>query len=115
MSAPISIKGDQHVRTKAVVFDVGGVLIDLHSEAAARELSEKYGLLPDTFARLTRSCFESHPRSITELAMIGQVGAGNYIWDSKAAKSSGRYLLRFIKHDCSALGDVNVVAGLPLL
>jgi FMN phosphatase YigB (HAD superfamily) len=30
--------------TKAVVFDLGGVLIDLHSEEAGRELLEKYGL-----------------------------------------------------------------------
>ncbi len=65
--------------TKAVVFDVGGVLIDLHSEEARRELSEKYGLLPDTFARLARSSFESHPRSITELAMIGEVGTSEYL------------------------------------
>jgi hypothetical protein len=28
--------------TKAVVFDVGGVLIDLHAEVARRELIEKY-------------------------------------------------------------------------
>jgi FMN phosphatase YigB (HAD superfamily) len=65
--------------TKAVVFDVGGVLIDLHSEEARRELSEKYGLLPDTFARLARSSFESHPRSITESAMIGEVGTSAYL------------------------------------
>jgi putative hydrolase of the HAD superfamily len=78
MSALISIDGGQPV-TKAVVFDVGGVLIDLHSEAAGRELSEKYGVLPDTFARLTRSSFESHPRSITELAMTGQVGTTEYL------------------------------------
>jgi glucose-1-phosphatase len=66
-------------KTKAVVFDVGGVLIDLHSQDAGRELSEKYGLSPDAFARLTRSCFESHPRSITELAMIGQVRTAEYL------------------------------------
>ena len=65
--------------TKAVVFDVGGVLIDLHSEEARRELSEKYGLLPNTFTRLARSSFESHPRSITELAMIGEVGTSEYL------------------------------------
>lgn len=60
--------------TKAVVFDVGGVLIDLHSEDAGRQLTDKYGLLPGKFANLTRSCFESYPRSITELAMIGEIG-----------------------------------------
>jgi putative hydrolase of the HAD superfamily len=65
--------------TKAVVFDVGGVLIDLHSEIAGRELTEKYGLLPHTFSRLTRSCFESHSKSITELAMIGEVGTSEYL------------------------------------
>lgn len=59
--------------TKAVVFDVGGVLIDLHAEGARRELIEKYGFVSQSFARLTRSSFESHPRSITELAMIGSV------------------------------------------
>jgi FMN phosphatase YigB (HAD superfamily) len=65
--------------TKAVVFDLGGVLIDLHSEEAGRELIEKYGLLPARFAHLTRACFESHPRSITELAMIGKVGTSEYL------------------------------------
>jgi FMN phosphatase YigB (HAD superfamily) len=64
---------------KAVVFDVGGVLIDLHSEDAGRELIEKYGFLAQAFAGLTRSSFESHPRSITELAMIGRVGTTEYL------------------------------------
>ena len=69
----------RHVATKAVVFDVGGVLIDLHSEEAKRELAGKYGLLLDTFSRLTRSSFESYPRSITELAMTGEVGTSEYL------------------------------------
>jgi FMN phosphatase YigB (HAD superfamily) len=64
---------------RAVVFDVGGVLIDLHSEDAGRELSEKYGFLSQAFAGLTRSSFESHPRSITELAMLGRVGTAEYL------------------------------------
>lgn len=65
--------------TKAVVFDLGGVLIDLRSKEAGRELMEKYGVLPARFAHLTRSCFESHPRSITELAMIGKIGTAEYL------------------------------------
>lgn len=64
---------------KAVVFDLGGVLIDLHANEARRELIERYGLLAQGFARLTRSSFESHPRSITELAMIGEAGPSEYL------------------------------------
>jgi putative hydrolase of the HAD superfamily len=64
---------------KAVVFDLGGVLIDLHAEEARRELIEKYGLLTDGFARLVRSSFESYPRSITELAMTGKAGTAQYL------------------------------------
>jgi len=62
-----------------VVFDLGGVLIDLHSEEAGRELMEKYGLCADGFARLARSSFESYPRSITELAMTGKAGTAQYL------------------------------------
>ena len=65
--------------TKAVIFDVGGVLIDLHAEGARRELIEKYGFVSQSFARLTRSSFESPLRSITELAMIGRVGTAEYL------------------------------------
>ncbi|PYJ02694.1 MAG: hypothetical protein DMF00_00830 [Verrucomicrobia bacterium] len=69
----------QDVATKAVVFDLGGVLIDLHSDQAGRELVEQYGLSPQIFARLTRSSFESHPRSITELAMVGKIETSIYL------------------------------------
>ena len=67
------------VATKAVVFDLGGVLIDLYSDEAGRELMEQYGLSPHSFARLTRSCFESHPRSVTELAMLGKIETSTYL------------------------------------
>jgi len=73
------LANEQCALTKAVVFDLGGVLIDLHSDEAGRELIEKYGLLPHKFAQLTRSSFDSHPRSITELAMTGKVGATAYL------------------------------------
>jgi FMN phosphatase YigB (HAD superfamily) len=65
--------------TKAVVFDLGGVLIDLHSDQARHELIEKYGMRPHRFDRLTRSCFTSRQSSITELAMLGRVGTAGYL------------------------------------
>jgi FMN phosphatase YigB (HAD superfamily) len=65
--------------TKAVVFDLGGVLIDLHSSEARRELIDKFGMRSDRIDALTRSCFTQRRRSITELAMIGKVGTADYL------------------------------------
>ena len=49
----VMIPRDERRRlAKAIVFDVGGVLIDLHSEDASRELVEKYGFLSKAFAQL---------------------------------------------------------------
>jgi glucose-1-phosphatase len=76
VSTPLSRQG---VATKAVVFDMGGVLIDLHSNEAGRELIEQHGLSPHTLAQLTRCSFESHPRSVTELAMLGKIGTATYL------------------------------------
>lgn len=64
---------------KAVVFDLGGVLIDLHAAEARAELIAKYGLPAQDFTRLVRSSFKSHPRSITELAMTGKTGTAEYL------------------------------------
>lgn len=51
----------------------------MHSDEAKRELIERYGLLSKNFDRLARSSFESHPRSITELAMLGKAGTPEYL------------------------------------
>jgi FMN phosphatase YigB (HAD superfamily) len=64
--------------TKAVVFDLGGVLIDLHAAEARQELIEKFGMRPRRVDMLTRSCFTHRRRSITELAMLGKVGPAEY-------------------------------------
>jgi FMN phosphatase YigB (HAD superfamily) len=66
-------------RIKAVVFDLGGVLLDLHAVESRRELVERYGLMSPAFSFLTRSSFESYPRSITELAMTGKVDTAEYL------------------------------------
>lgn len=65
--------------TKAVVFDLGGVLIDLHSFDARRELIDDYGIPAERFDRLTRSCFTAWHRSITELAMVGRASTSEYL------------------------------------
>ena len=61
------------------MFDLGGVLIDLHSTAAKRELIEKFGMRPSRVDALTRSCYTHRRRSITELAMLGEVGTADYL------------------------------------
>ena len=103
---------EQHPQTiKAVVFDLGGVLIELHSDDATRELIEKYGLVPHTFARMTRSSFESHPRSVTELAIIGQIGTAEYL--DALLQECGRKDLHALKMNrLSVLGRerANVIA-----
>lgn len=75
------MKSHAHTKTvtKAVVFDLGGVLIDLHSAEARRELIEKFGMRPSRVDMLTRSCFTHRRRSITELAMLGKVRTADYL------------------------------------
>jgi|SRR6267143_1273731 len=69
----------QSTVVKAVVFDLGGVLIELYAAEARRELIEKYGIQSQSFNRLTRSSFASHRKSITELAMVGRIGISAYL------------------------------------
>jgi FMN phosphatase YigB (HAD superfamily) len=73
------VSNRQYAATKAVIFDLGGVLIDLHSNEARHELIEKYGIRSHSYDRLARSSFESNPKSITELAMIGKAKTSDYL------------------------------------
>lgn len=78
---PRSLLPQQLNGTKAVVFDLGGVLVDLHATEARQELITSYGISSQRFDRLTRSCFTSARRSITERAMTGKVSTSEYLAD----------------------------------
>ena len=87
--------GHRASRIKAILFDLGGVLIDLHSAEARRELIDEYGLPADRFDRLARSCFTERRRSITELAMIGKASTSEYLGSfSRACRRKDRRGLR---------------------
>jgi glucose-1-phosphatase len=64
---------------KLVLFDVGGVLIDLRSEQARRSLESEYGVAKTAYEALARCTYEKEPFSITEAATIGDAGSEEYI------------------------------------
>jgi FMN phosphatase YigB (HAD superfamily) len=75
---------------KLILFDVGGVLIDLESEQARRSLETEYGMATAAYEALTRCTYEKEPFSITEAATIGAVGSDEYIGAFRAA--CGRFI-----------------------
>ncbi len=70
---------------RLVLFDVGGVLIDLQSEKARRSLESEYGMATAAYEALTRCTYEKEPFSITETATIGATGSDEYIDAFRAA------------------------------
>lgn len=62
-----------------VIFDVGGVLVELHLERAKSELIDAFGMSPPDFSKLTRNNSFQPPLSITEQAMVGAVSTENYL------------------------------------
>jgi putative hydrolase of the HAD superfamily len=70
---------------RLVLFDVGGVLIDLRSEQARRSLESEYGMTTAAYEGLSRCTYEKEPFSITEEATIGAAESDKYIDAFRAA------------------------------
>ena len=64
---------------RLILFDIGGVIIDLRQSEARSELELKYLMDPETLLRLTRSDFERPELSVTEKAMIGAIGTEEFL------------------------------------
>ena len=67
------------VKTRLVLFDVGGVIIDLDFHDARSTLESEFLMDPGTFLELTRSGYTGEVLSVTEKAMIGAIGADEYL------------------------------------
>ena len=67
------------VKPKLVLFDIGGVIIDLDFHDARSTLQFEFLMDPDTFLELTRSGFKGEVLSVTEKAMIGAIGTREYL------------------------------------
>jgi glucose-1-phosphatase len=72
-------RNSKNVNPKLVLFDIGGVIIDLDFHDARSTLESEYQMDPKTFLELTRSGFKGEVLSITEKAMIGAIGTQEYL------------------------------------
>ena len=88
-----------------VLFDVGGVLIDLQSKQARRSLESEYGMATVAYEALTRCTYEKEPLSITETATIGATGSEEYI--DAFCEACGRFVspLAMKQNRESIIGD----------
>lgn len=68
-----------NIRPQVVLFDIGGVIIDLDFRDARTTLESEYLMDPETFLELTRSGFSGEVLSVTEKAMIGAIGTQAYL------------------------------------
>jgi glucose-1-phosphatase len=67
------------VNPKLVLFDIGGVIIDLDFHDARSTLELEFLMDQSTFSELTRSGYTSEVLSVTERAMIGAIGTREYL------------------------------------
>jgi glucose-1-phosphatase len=68
-----------NVKTRLVLFDIGGVIIDLDFHDARSTLESEFLMDPDTFSELTRFGFKGEVLSVTEKATIGAIGTEEYL------------------------------------
>jgi glucose-1-phosphatase len=66
-------------RPRLLLFDIGGVIIDLDFRDARETLESEYLMDPETFLDLTRSGEYGENPSVTENAMIGAIGTREYL------------------------------------
>jgi glucose-1-phosphatase len=66
-------------KTTLVLFDVGGVIIDLDFHDARSTLESEFSMDPGTFSELTRSGYTGEVLSVTEKAMIGAISLDEYL------------------------------------
>jgi putative hydrolase of the HAD superfamily len=67
------------VRPSLILFDIGGVIIDLDFRDARQTLESEYLMDSETFLALTRSGYQGEILSVTEKAMIGAIGSEEYL------------------------------------
>jgi glucose-1-phosphatase len=72
-------RNSNRVNPKLVLFDIGGVIIDLDFNDARSTLESEYQMDPETFLELTRSGFKGEVLSVTEKAMIGAIETQEYL------------------------------------
>jgi glucose-1-phosphatase len=70
---------EDNITPKLILFDIGGVIIDLDFSDARATLESEYLMQPETFLELTRSGFSGEFLSVTEKAMIGAIGTEEYL------------------------------------
>src|ERR1700741_2482567 len=83
-------RNSNHVNPKLVLFDIGGVIIDLDFHDARSTLESEYQMDPETFLELTRSGFKGEVLSVTEKAVIGAIGTQECL---RALQDGCKYLV----------------------
>ena len=76
-------------KIELVLFDIGGVIIDLNLDSTRHELLKKYGMPEGVFEEITRASFERQPWSPTERATIGSITTDEYVEEFRRGCENG--------------------------
>ena len=72
-----------------VLFDVGGVIIDLFLDSARHALLNQYRMPASVYEEITRATFERQPFSATENATIGLITTDEYLEEFRRGCGGG--------------------------